>query len=194
MRSNARLLAALVAVPPLAFTLTFANAARADASSWTFVGGGARAWKQGDAAQSYTVSGAMQLDVGVGTTPDGPFIAGGVFRLEPIIGSGADMSLLARGATKGFQAGGFGVAIDAGPYARFWGAKSFGFQGSLTIGAPLGLSLSLLGTVGTDSARSFGASLGIDFLRLTVYRQTLLDAWPNPAPAQEAGRGWRAIW
>lgn len=193
MRSNAFLLAASAALP-LAFTLTFAETARADASAWTFVGGGARAWRQGDAATSYTVSGSMQLDVGVGTTPDGSFVAGGLFRLEPIFGSGADMSLLARAATKGFQAGGFGVAVDAGGYARFWGAESAGFEGGLTIGAPLGLSLSLVGSVGTDSARSFGASLGIDFLRLTVYRQTLLDAWPNPAPAQQARFGRRAIW
>jgi len=170
--------------------LVAAGSARADASSWAFVGGGPIAWKQGASTPDYAVSGAMQIDVGVGTTPDGPFIVGGLFRLMPIFGSGADMGLLVRGATKGFQAGGFGVALDAGAYARFWGTGSGGFQGGLTIGAPLGFTLSLLGSVGSDSARSFGAVAGIDFLRLTVYRQSMLEAWPNPLPAQEAGI-WR---
>jgi hypothetical protein len=38
--------------------------------------------------------------------------------------------------------------------------------------------------VGSNDALAFGGVLGIDFLRLTVYRKTLLDAWPNPYPVQ----------
>jgi hypothetical protein len=178
-----RFVAAACALIPIAF----ASSARADASSWFFVGGGPIVWKQGATAMDYGVSAAMQIDVGVGTTPDAPFIVGGLFRLEPIFGSGADLGLLLRGATKGFQAGGFGVAVDAGGYARFWGDGSGGFQGGLTIGAPLGITLCLLGSVGSDSAKSFGVVAGIDFLRLTVYRQSMLDVWTNPLPAQQAG-------
>lgn len=155
------------------------------------MGGGPLAWKQGAAATDYTVSGALQIDVGVGTTPDGPVIVGGLFRLQPIFGSGADLGVLARGATRGFQAGGFGVAVDAGGYARTWGTDSFGFQGGLTIGAPLGFTLCLQGSVGSDSATAVGATLGFDFLRMTVYRQTMLEEWlnPYPSPRASASRG-----
>jgi hypothetical protein len=176
------LLAAACALVPLAL----AAPARADASSWFFAGAGPVAWRQGADATSYNISAALQFDVGVGTSPDAPFIIGGLFRLAPILGSGSDLGLLLRGATHGFQAGGFGVAIDGGAYARFWGDESAGFQGGITLGAPIGLTLSLLASVGSDDAKSFGATLGFDFLRLTVYRQTSLDAWPNPYPAQEA--------
>jgi hypothetical protein len=152
-----------------------------------FVGGGALAWKQGETRPDFGVNGALQIDVGVGTTPEAPVIGGGFFRVMPIFENGVDLALLARAATRGFQAGGFGVALDAGGYARFWGTNSYGFQGGLTIGAPLGLTLALLGSVGSDSARSFGAVAGIDFLRLTVYRKTMLEEWPNPLPSQELG-------
>lgn len=182
MRTPPRLIAAAAS---LAVSLAWASAARADASSWVYIGGGAVALKQGTTIPDYAVSGAMQIDVGVGTTPEAPFIAGGLFRLTPMFTSGVDMGLLARGATRGFQQGGFGVALDAGGYLRVWGPGSVGFQGGLTIGAPLGLTLALMGSVGSDSARSFGATLGIDFLRLTVYRKTMLEAWPNPLPSQE---------
>jgi hypothetical protein len=182
VRTLTRLLAAAAS---LAIPLAWAAPARADASSWMFFGGGAVALKQGTSIPDYAVSGALQIDVGVGTTPEAPFIAGGLFRLTPMFTSGVDMSLLARGATRGFQQGGFGVAFDAGGYLRVWGPGSVGFQGGLTIGAPLGLTLALVGSVGSDSARSFGAVAGIDFLRLTVYRKTMLDAWPNPLPSQE---------
>lgn len=182
MRTPIRLIAAAAS---LAGPLAWASAARADASSWVYVGGGAVALKQGKTIPDYAVSGALQIDVGVGTSPEAPVIAGGLFRLTPMFTSGVDMGLLARGATRGFQQGGFGVALDAGGYLRLWGPGSVGFQGGLTIGAPLGLTLALLGSVGSDSARSFGATLGIDFLRLTVYRKTMLEAWPNPLPSQE---------
>jgi hypothetical protein len=44
--------------------------------------------------------------------------------------------------------------------------------------------------VGTDQALSFGAVAGIDLLRLTLYRQTLLNWWPNPSAAsKKSARG-----
>ena len=143
-------------------------------------------WKQGDA--DYTVDPALQFDVGVGTTPANPFIVGGLFRVTPILGSGADLGLLLRGTTRGFQAGGFGLALDAGGYARFWEVNSYGFLGSLTVGAPFGLTLTLQGALGTNNAVALGGVLGIDFLRLTVYRKTMTDIWPNPySSPQTAG-------
>jgi hypothetical protein len=167
--------------------LAWSSPSRADASSWLFAGGGAMSWKQGGG--DFTVDSALSLDLGVGTTPDAPFLFGGLFRVTSLLGSGTDLALLARAATRGFQAAELGVAVDAGAYQRFWGERSTGFTGALTLGAPLGLSLSLQASVGTNDALAFGAVAGIDLLRLTVYRQSMLQWWPNPSPAQERGRG-----
>lgn len=172
-----------------------ARDARADASAWMAFSSGPVAWKGGNATTaanggpapqtSLLTQGALRFDVGTGTSPDGAFIVGGLFRLAPILGSGTDLAILARGATHGFQAGGFGVAASAGAYGRFWGTHSGGFLGEVTLGAPAGLQLSLEGSVGSASSQSLGATLGMDFLRLTVFRQTLLDYWSNPSPAQK---------
>lgn len=152
-----------------------------------FVGSGPVAHKQGDADME--VDPSLVFDLGVGTTPDARFVFGGLFRLQTIFGSGSDLALLARGATRGFQAGDFGIALDAGGYARFWGTESAGFVGGATLGAPLGLTLALTAHVGTDSSLGFGAVAGLDFARLTAFRQTLLDWWPNPLPVQREPYG-----
>jgi hypothetical protein len=175
-----------VAIAALSAVLFFSRPAGADTSAWAFAGGGSMIWKEGDGALA--PSGALSFDLGVGTSPDASFIAGGLFRVTPILGSGTDMALLGRVATRGFQGGDFGLALDAGGYARVWGAGSLGFTGSLTAGLPLGFSLSLQAMVGTGNTLGFGAIAGVDLLRLTLYRQTLLQWWPNPsAPQQTAG-------
>lgn len=176
----------LAAVGGLLAALAWAAPARADASAWLFTGGGAMGWKQ--SGGDFTVDGALSFDIGAGTTPDAPFVFGGLFRLTPILGSGTDLGLLGRVATRGFQGAQLGVALDAGGYARFWGVGSTGFTGAVTIGGPLGSTLSLQGGVGTNDALAFGVVAGLDLLRLTVYRQSLLDWWPNPSPAQELRR------
>jgi hypothetical protein len=173
----------LLAPCSLLAALAWAAPARADASTWVFVGGGAMGWRQG--GSDFTLDSALSFDMGVGTTPDAPFVFGGLFRMTPLLGTGTDLALLARAATYGFQASRFGVALDAGGYARFWGVQSTGFAGALTLGAPLGLTVSLQGSVGTNDALGFGVVAGIDLLRLTLYRQSLLDWWPNPSPGQE---------
>jgi hypothetical protein len=173
----------LAAAGGLFAALAWTAPARADSSAWLFMGGGAMGWKQGDA--DFTTSGALSFDLGVGTTPDASFIFGGLFRMTPILGSGTDLALLGRAATWGFQAARFGLALDAGGYARFWGVGSAGFTGAVTLGAPLGITVSLQGLVGSNDTLGFGAVAGLDLLRLTLYRQSLLDWWPNPSPAQE---------
>lgn len=188
MRSLTR---AFVAAGLSVSAFAFAAPARADASAWAFVGGGALIWKYRatdaagvNVANDFQTSPTMTFDVGVGTTPDAPVIIGAFGRIQPIFGSGTDLALLARGATRGFQGGGWGAAIDAGAYLRTWGANgSQGFTGALTLGMPLGFQLSVQGMWGSNDARGFGAVAGIDFLRLTVYRKVLLDRWENPAPA-----------
>ena len=208
VRSSARLAFAL---PAFALGVAAATPARADASGWAFLGGGAVAWKQAEGVpivyqrdpknrQNFAIplvplttavpatkpdfgtQGALTFDIGVGTSPEAPLIFGGIFRLMPYIGWGTDLAILGRVATRGYQQGDFGLALDAGGYARFWGSQSSGFLGELVLGAPLGFELRLVGSRGTNDALSYGAIAGVDILRLTVFRRALLDWWQNPSP------------
>jgi len=110
-------------------------------------------------------------------------IFGGLFSWEPHFGYGSDLSLSLRTATRSYVNGGLGLALDLGPYQRFWGESSVGGAGTLWLGAPWGVSLGVGGSVGSHEARSFSAILGIDFARLTVYRNTGTSAFLNPFPA-----------
>lgn len=194
------LVAASLALPLLA-----ARAALAQPTAWTALGGGAMAWKQGNpaadenAVPDYRVDGTFTVEAGVGTPDRYPVIVGGLFRITPLLsaGTGADLAWLARVCTRGFQVGGFGLAADVGVYARTWGTPSQGFAGSLSLGAPLGLTLSAHAMVGSDDLLAFGGSVSLDLLRLTLYRETLLEWWPNPEvntrklPTASAPAGFR---
>jgi hypothetical protein len=164
-------------------TLAMAEPARADASAWAFAGAGAMALKEG--TKPLMPHAALTFDIGVGTTPDAPVIFGGLGRITTFVDVGTDAAILGRVATRGFQGGRFGVAFDIGAYQRLWGAWGRGVTGGLSVGFPLGFTLSLQGLYGTQDALAFGAVAGIDFLRLTVYRQFMTDRWQNPYPAQE---------
>ena len=165
---------------PLAL-LCAARPARADVSSWVFAGGGVSQLAQ-NALSSRTVA-SMRVHFGMGTDPSHPLIFGGLFSWEPHFGYGSDLSLSLRTATRGYVNGGLGLALDVGPYERFWGEGSVGGAGTLWLGAPWGVSLGVGGSVGSHEARSFSAILGIDFARLTVYRNTGTSAFLNPFPA-----------
>jgi hypothetical protein len=158
-----------------------ARGARADVSSWAFVGGGVSRLQQD--GLSGTVMPSMRLQIGLGTPPSNPVVLGGLFSLEPNFGYGSDLAVLLRGASRGYVNGGFGLALDIGPYERFWGEKSVGGEGTLWLGAPWGLALGVNGSVGSNDARGFSAILGIDFARLTVYRNSGTSWFPNPFPA-----------
>lgn len=180
----------IAACSSLALTAV-ASSARADGSAWMFVGGGVLGWKQGEAATltpgndgAFGANGMMTIDVGAGTSPDARFIFGGLFRIQPIFKHGADLAILARACTHGFQAGDFGLAIDAGGYLRTWGPEiGAGFSGGVSLGLPLGFTISAQAQVGSNNALAFGGVAGIDLLRLTVYRKALLKWWQNPSPA-----------
>lgn len=161
--------------------LGLAETARADVSSWAYVGGGTTTFKMQDTARRTDAS--IAVETGIGTAASHPVVVGGLFKLNALLRDGADLGLSLRVATRGFVTGAFGLALDAGPYQRFWGAGSSGGQAALVLGAPWGLTLSLGGGIGTNSANQFGATLGLDFARLTVYRLSGENWFPNPHPA-----------
>jgi hypothetical protein len=174
MKRLSSLLAALAA-------LGSAAQARADVSSWAYVGSGVSSLKQRDL--SLRTDPTLAIETGIGSAPRNPLVVGGMFKLQALFGDGADLGLSLRLASRGFVTGDFGLALDAGPYRRFWGEGSSGGQAALVLGAPWGLTLSLGGGMGTNDARQFGATLGLDFARLTVYRLAGENWFPNPHPA-----------
>ncbi len=177
-----RLPATSLAISAFALALSSATA-HADTSAWASLSAGPSVLSH-DGGEA-TLRAAMAFDAGVGTSPKEPLVFGGLFRISPTIEEGTDLSLVARGATRGFQTGDFGLAVDLGAYLRTFGPSSGGFVGGVVLGAPPGLQLSVLGHVG--GAEAFGVStlLGVDLLRLTVYRQSLLEWWPNPSSPSE---------
>jgi hypothetical protein len=155
--------------------------ARADVSSWLFVGAGPSWVEQRSTGTDSQLS--LQIETGLGTPPANTVIFGGLFRTHTHFGLGTDLGLMLRTATHGFVNGGFGGALDLGGYQRFWDEGSSGLAGSLVLGAPWGITLSAGGAFGTNEHKSFSAVLGVDFARLTIYRRSG-QAWlKNPFPA-----------
>jgi len=179
-RSERPLLVLLPVACAFALLLT-PGSAHADVSSWAFVGGGVSRLQQ--STLEATTAGSMRLHIGLGTDPSHPLIVGGLFSLEPHFGYGSDLSLAVRTATRGYVNGDFGLALDLGGYERFWGQGSAGGTGMLWLGAPWGVSLGMGGSLGSHDAREFSAILGIDFARLTVYRNSGTGWFMNPFPA-----------
>ena len=87
----------------------------------------------------------------------------------------------------GFVNGDWGGGVDLGGYQRWWGTGSTGLQGALVLGAPWGITMSVGAGAGTNDARHYSATLGIDFARLTVYRRSGDSWWKNPFPAYRPG-------
>jgi hypothetical protein len=164
--------------------------AHADAAGWAALGGGALAWQTDDGDEltedELTLSPTMTIDMGIGTSPQADFLFGGIFRVMPVFTEGADIALLFRFAPSGFQSGPINFALDAGGYARFWGVESAGFTGDAILGLPLGFEIGAMGMVGSSSTWGVGGFASIDFVRLTVGREHLLEWWPNPQPDRRA--------
>lgn len=154
--------------------------ARADVTSWLYLGGGIASshFAQGPTGRP----GTLAFELGMGSPPDKDVIVGGLFKTFTYFDDGTDFALALRGASGGFVRGGFGFAIDAGAYQRFWGASSTGFVGALVLGAPFGIQLEATTQQGSSDVRVYGATIGIDFLRLTVYRTAVQSYWRNPLP------------
>ena len=167
-------LAALAALWP--------SAAAAQATSWLYVGGGAGVIDQQQQQQTQP---ALQLDTGLGTSATHPVVLGALFRAQAYFGSGIDLAMVARGVSRGFARGEFGLGLDVGVYQRWWGVDSTGVIGNLVLGGPWGLTLLGGATVGSGDQRLYFASLGLDLARLTVHRHSGLDWFANPMRAPE---------
>jgi hypothetical protein len=177
---------ALSVVVGLTSLLGFVAEARADAASWFFIGaGGANLQAAGqDAAQPLQ----LQLDLGMGTSPQNFLSFGGLLRSNTFFAEGTDLALLQRTATRGYAQGGYGLALDVGAYQRWWGPESTGLAVSLNLGAPWGIGLGLNGGFGTNSATTVGLVLGLDWARLTSHRrsgQTWWPSYPLPVPGED---------
>ncbi len=162
-------------------SLVYATSARADVSSWAYVGGGVTSVKQKNL--ELRVDPTLAIETGIGSSPKHPLIVGGMFKLQALFGDGVDLGVSLRLATRSFVTGNFGLALDAGPYQRFWGEGSSGGQAALVLGAPWGITLSAGAGMGTNDARLYTATIGLDFARLTVYRLAGENWFPNPHPA-----------
>jgi hypothetical protein len=170
-----------ISAAAFAFLLAVSSQAFADVSSWMFVGSGPSVIDPSET--SARSQAALQVETGLGTPPAHDVIAGGMLRMHTHFTRGTDLGLLVRTASHGFVNGGWGGAVDLGGYQRWWGEGSSGLMGSLVLGGPWGITLSLGGGVGSDEARTYTASLGVDLARLTVYRRTGTNWWTNPFPA-----------
>jgi hypothetical protein len=155
-------------------------AARADVSSWFFVGGGAAGFRP--AFPDKPLIGVMQIETGMGTSPVHPIVVGGLLKSMTFFGHGTDLAITARVATRGFVLGDWGVALDAGGFERWWGVGSAGGIGALVLGGPVGIQATAFGEIGTGEVKTFGATIGIDLIRMTVHRTTATGHWLNPYP------------
>lgn len=173
--------AAAVSSAALFAALFYAPRAHADASSWLFLGGGGSSLEM--AGEGPEVQPLFQLETGVGSSPADPLIIGGLGRMQTHFGQGTDLGLALRLATHGFVNGQWGGALDLGGYQRWWGSESTGFAGALVLGAPWGITMSLGAHYGSNDAQGFSGVLGIDLLRLTVYRRSGESWWKNSFPA-----------
>lgn len=186
MRRSLRLAPRVGLAASFGFAVTaLAPVVHADPSSWFSLAGGASSWTENGERR---FPGAFQMDLGLGSSPASPLVVGGVFKTLTFFGRGTDLALTLRTATGGYVRGDFGVAVDIGGYERFWEVGSQGFLGALVLGAPYGLQLTAMTEQGTNDVRAYTATVGIDFLRLTVYRNVSGGYWPNPMRAPVEAR------
>src|SRR5690242_15463475 len=92
----------------LAATATaLSGQARADVSSWAFMGSGATQLQQRSFEKKLDPT--ILVETGLGTPPTSALVLGGMFKLHGYLGDGADLGLSLRLATRGFVTGGFGL-------------------------------------------------------------------------------------
>ena len=155
--------------------------ARAEVSSWFSFGVGAASLEGDGRPRALRLT--LPLDLGVGSPPSGAVVVGLGARALPFFGEGLATAGYARVAMQSYVVGSWGAALDAGAFTRLSGPGGPGVLGSLNLGAPWGFVLTGSYGFGNDGERVASATLGVDLLRLTVYRLAGETTWPNPKPA-----------
>ena len=84
-----------------------------------------------------------------------------------------------------YARGNFGLGLDLGPEYRFGDDNGAAGAARVLFGAPWGITASAGGSYGADEVKLFTVTLGLDFARLTVHRETGLDWFPNPQRSPE---------
>lgn len=157
------------------------RAAFADVSTWLGVAAGVSQTPKLDLDRPFVPT--LRLGTGMGTDPSRRFIIGGMLRVDTLFGNGTDLALQMRLANHGYVNGDWGLALDVGPVARFWGTDSYGAAAVATLGGPWGLEAGFNANFGAEQIRTYGCFLGIDLARLTVYRRSGSSWWKNTFPA-----------
>jgi hypothetical protein len=143
------------------------------------VAGGASRVQNDDLPELDATRRLLQLETGLGSNPRNSWVFGGLVRTWTHFGAGTDLVLAQRTASGGFARGNWGVALDVGGYQRWWGPDSTGVTGTLSLGAPWGLTLAAAAAVGSGAQTTLGLTLGIDWARATAHRESGLNWWPN---------------
>lgn len=156
-----------------------ASPARADVSSWLFTGAGPSVHDRAGERRTFA---SLQIDAGMGSPAEHAVSVGGLLRLHTHFQRGSDYGLFLRTATRGYNLGAFGLALDLGGYLRPWGEEKPGLAGTLSLGAPWGITLNADAALGPSDIRTYALVLGVDLVRLTVYRSVGLNWWSNPYP------------
>lgn len=170
----------LVRLLPLTSVL-WVTSAHAEISSWFSIAAGASRIESSEGPSHFRFQ--LPLEAGVGFQPSLRIIPGAGFKMTPIFGEGVDYGPYLRVATQGYVLGGFGAALDGGAYLRSFDNKRGGLMGTLHLGIPWGGVISVNYAYGMGGEQTIGGSIGIDFLRLTVYRLAGEEQWPNVYPA-----------
>ena len=171
-----------------AAVLALGGEARADLSSWYSVGFGAARLSADGVDPHWRYQ--LPFNVGVGTPPSLPVVVGVGVRFNPYFGDGSDYAAYLRLATRGYATGQLGLALDGGGFSRVFDGGSSGWLSTLNVGGPWGLILSGTYERGTNGVQTTSVALGVDLLRLTVYRLGNESMWPNVNPAwRPAGEG-----
>ncbi|NRA32899.1 MAG: hypothetical protein HRU17_06115 [Polyangiaceae bacterium] len=165
--------------------ISTASAEPTDSTSWVFVGGGLSSFRDSDVTVDQE---SLLIDAGIGSSGRRRFVFGAGYRFQTHFDQGTDMMLVARTATQGYALGDWGAAVDLGGYWRLWDDNDpLGYTGSLSLGAPWGMTAQLGFTFAPDETPGYSAVLGIDFARLTVYRRSGLSWFSNiyPSPGHD---------
>lgn len=176
-----------------ALTVTgISSVARADVSSWVFVGGGAADLRLPNASGAGSTNPlALQIDTGFGSAPTGPLVVGFAAKSLTYFDHGTDVGLALRLTTPGYSLGTWGLAVDLGATQRFWGQSATLASTSLTFGLPWGVNLAA--TAGSDfgDTQSLVLAIGLDWARFTAHRTSGESWWRNyrlPIPDRDLAR------